>query len=271
VPTYNWGAKIGKTDAQWVADDSDLPTIDITSAERDGRPFIVVSGSYSWDLTGEAAKRTHQIWTNLYTHMVSTDDLPVALSELEGRDLINDLEMSWPPTSYHGYIGEYPFGHHHGETLSAVDYEWMDPLSVPTRSAVWELLGENEYAPGDLETLSFVAPAPEFFGPAPGILHWNGRNGWIDTSGRLIAVLRHSVNVGQNELLIETEFLQAWLTAERKSLIWVENTGKDVYQEIGWSTSYPGALVRSQVRAWTPGQKLYTVSPGWQRIPAREG
>ncbi|WP_166998617.1 NACHT domain-containing protein [Paramicrobacterium fandaimingii] len=270
VPAYNWDAKIGRTDAQWVADDSDLPTIDVTSAERDGRPFIVVSGSYSWDLTGDATKRTHHVWTNLYTHVVSTDDLPIALGELEGRDLINDLGMSRLPTSYNGYVGEYPFGHHHGETLSVVEYEWTDPISVPTRPAVWELLGENEYAPGNLETISFDAPAPEFFGPAPGALHWNGRNGWTDASGRLIAVLRHSVSVGQNELLIDADFLRDWLTTERKSLIWVENTGKDVYREMGWGASHPGALVRSQVRAWTPGQNLRTVSPGWQRIPASE-
>jgi hypothetical protein len=270
VPVYNWDAKIGKTDAQWVADDSDLPTIDVTSAERDGRPFIVMSGSYSWDLTGDTTKRTHQVWTNLYTHVVSTDDLPVALGDLEGRDLINGLGMSRLPTSYNGYVGEYPFGHHHGETLNVVENEWTDPLTVPTRPAAWELLGENEYAPGDLETISFDAPAPEFFGPAPGILHWNGRNGWTDASGRLIAVLRHSVNVSHNELLMDADFLQDWLTAERKSLIWVENTGKDVYREMGWGTSYPGALVRSQVRAWTPEQDLRTVLPGWQRIPARE-
>jgi hypothetical protein len=270
VPAYNWDAKIGRTDAQWVADDSDLPTIDVTSAERDGRAFIIVSGSYSWVLTGDNTKRTHHIWTNLYTHLVSTEDLPVALGELEGRDLINELGMSRLPMSYNGYVGEYPFGHHHGATLRVMEHEWTDPLSVPSRPAVWELLGENEYAPGNLETISFDAPAPEFFGPTPGALHWNGRNGWTDTSGRLIAVLRHSVNVGQNELLIDTDFLQDWLTAERMSLIWVENTGKDVYREIGWGTSHPGALVRSQVRAWTPGQDLRTVSPGWQRIPASD-
>lgn len=270
VPVYDWDVKIGRADAQWVADDSDLPTIDVTSAERDGRPFIVVSGSYSWDLTGDTTKRTHQVWTNLYTHLVSTDDLSVALGELEGRDLINDLGMSRLPMSYNGYVGEYPFGHHHGETLSVMEHEWTDPLGVPTRPAVWELLGENEYAPGNLETISFNAPAPEFFGPAPGTLHWNGRNGWIDANGLLIAVLRHSVNVSQNELLVDAEFLRDWLTAERKSLIWVENTGKDVYREICGSRSYPGALVRSQVRAWTPGQDLRTVSPGWQRIPAHD-
>ncbi|UYQ78208.1 ATP-binding protein [Glutamicibacter sp. JL.03c] len=269
VPAYNWNAKNGRTDASWVADDSDLPTIDITSAERDGIPFIVLSGSYTWDLIDDNNKRTHTVWSNLYAHFVSTDDLSIAHGELEKQDLINDLDMSRLPMSYNGYVGEFPFGHHHGETLHVVDYEWTNPLSVPTRPAIWELRGENEYAPGNLETISFDAPAPEFFGATPGALHWNGRNGWTDTSGRLIAVLRHSIDVGQNELLMEKDFLQTWLTTEQKSLIWVENTGKDVYREIGWSTYYPGALVRSQVRTWIPGKDVQTLAPGWQRIPSR--
>ena len=258
------------TDAQWVADDSDLPTIDVASAKRDGRPFVVVSGSYSWDLTDDTEKRTHQVWTNLYTHLVRTGDLPAALGELEGRDLINDLGVSRLPMSYNGYVGEYPFGHHHGETLGVMEHEWTDPLSVPTRPAVWELLGENEYAPGNLANISFNAPAPDFFGAAPGRLHWNGRNGWTEASGRLIAALRHSVNVGQNELLIDADFLRDWLATEQKSLIWIENTGKDVYRDMGSSRSHPGSLVRSQVRAWTPGHDLQVVAPGWQRIAARD-
>jgi hypothetical protein len=270
VPSYDWEAMAKRTDAQWVADDSDLPSIDVASAEHDGRPFVVLSGSYSWDRTDDTNKRTHNVWTNLCTHLVRTEDLSVALSELEGRDLINDLEMSRLPMSYNGYVGEYPFGHHHGETLNAVDHERADPISIPTRPAVWELLGENEYAPGNLETISFDAPAPEFFGPAPGTLRWNGRNGWADPTDRLVAVLRHSVNLGQNELLIDSNWLQKWLAAEDKSLIWVENTGKDAYRELGRSKAYPGALVRSQVRAWTPGIDLRTITPGWQRIPARE-
>ncbi|TFC50844.1 hypothetical protein E3O47_07500 [Cryobacterium sp. TMT2-17-1] len=270
VPFYDWEAMTGRTDAQWVADDSDLPSIDVTSAENDGHSFTVLSGSYGWDLTDDTNKRTHQVWTNLYTHLVDTQDLPVALDELEGLDLINRLNMSRLPGSHDGYVGEYPFGHHHGATLHVTEHEWTDPLSVPTRPAVWELLGESEYAPGNLKTISFDAPAPEFFGPAPGNLHWNGRNGWTNATGRLIAVLRHSVNVGQNELLIDTGWLQEWLSAQQKSLIWVENTGKDVYKEMGWSASNPGALVRSQVRAWTPGSNTRTIPPGWQRIPARE-
>ena len=108
------------------------------------------------------------------------------------------------------------------------------PVSVPTTPASWDILGEYEYATGNHVTISIDAPAPEFFGPAPGNLHWNGRNGWTDTTtGQLVAVLRHTVNTSQNELLLDAAWLENWLTTEQKSLIWVENTGKDVYRGMG--------------------------------------
>ncbi|WP_124566141.1 hypothetical protein [Rhodococcus sp. KBW08] len=53
-----------------------------------------------------------------------------------------------------------------------------------------------------------------------GNLRWNGRNGWTDTNtGQLVASLRHTVNAGRNELLIERNWLETWLTTEKKSLI----------------------------------------------------
>ena len=271
VPSYDWEARHGRTDAQWVADDSDLPTINARTANYARRPFIVLSGSYSWDLTGDSSERTHRIWTNLSTHLVETEDLTTALGELEGRDLTSSFEMSRLPESHDGYVGEWPFGHHHGVTLHDVEHERTDPLSTPIRSAVWELLGEYEYAPDNMTSISFDAPAPEFFGTTPGNLHWNGSNGWADLNGRMVAILRHSVNESDNELLVDAEFLQAWLTSERKSLIWIQKTGKDVLGRVGWGASYPGALVRSLVSAWTPGSDVITVAPGWQRVPARNG
>jgi hypothetical protein len=200
--------------------------------------------------------------------MVNTTDLPAALAELEGRDLLGH-DISNSPRTNDGYLGEFPYGHHHGETIHVVNHESHEPLGVPTQPAAWDILGEYEYAPGDHETISLAAPAPEFFGPAPGNLHWNGRNGWTDNTGQLIAVLRHTVNAGQNELLVEAAWLEQWLTAEEKSLIWVENTGKDVYSGIGGGDTHPGRLTRSQVRSWTPGSAMQTRTPGWQRLPAR--
>lgn len=268
VPAYDWAPAIGTTDAQWVADDTDLPTIALADTEYEGRPFIVLSGYYEWNDGAESSKRTRGIWTHLYAHMVNTADLPTALAELEGRDLLGH-DMSDFPQTNDGYVGEFPYGHHHGGTIHAVNHDSRHPLTVPTQPAAWDILGEYEYAPGYHETISLPAPAPELFGPAPGNLHWNGRNGWTDNAGKLTSLLRHSVNAGQNELLIDAVWLEQWLTAERKSLMWVENTGKDVYRGFSGGHAYPGSLTRSQIRFRTAESTIQTLQPGWQRIPAR--
>ncbi len=267
VPTYDWTPTTGQTDAQWIADDTDLPTIAVTDAEHEGRPFIVLSGFYDWNNGSSETERTRAIWTHLHSHLVATADLPAALTQLEGRDLLG-TDVCRSPETHDGYVGEFPYGHHHGEAIHLVNYESDEPLTVPTRPATWHILGEYEFAPGNQETISLDAPAPEFFGPGPGNLHWNGRDGWTDNTGRLIASVRHTANTGQNELLIDATWLKEWLTAEQKSLVWVENTGKDAYRGFGGGRTHPGRLTRSLVHSWTPGSIASTSAPGWGHIPA---
>jgi hypothetical protein len=269
VPTYDWTPTTGKTDAQWVADDTDLPTIALTEAEHEGQPFFVLSGYYEWNNGTDSSKRTRGIFTHLYAHLINTADLPAASVELEGRDLLGH-GISNRPQTHDGYVGEFPYGHHHGETIHTINHESSHPLGVPTQPAAWDILGEYEYAPGGYETISLMAPAPEFFGAAPGNLHWNGRNGWTDNTGKLTAVLRHTVKAGQNELLVDAGWLEQWLTAEQKSLVWVENTGKDVYRGFGGGRAHPGALTRSQVRSRATGGAMQTSPPGWYRLAARD-
>lgn len=269
VPGYDWYPTFAKTDADWIADDTDLPDIAVTEAAFEGRTHIVLSGSYNWNNDPDSTKRTRGIWTHLCTHLVATQDLATAVSELEERDLCG-ASITNNPQVHHGYVGEFPYGHHHGEGLHVMRHEWTEPLSVPTQPAAWSLLGEYGYAPGDQSTISLDMPAPEFFGLAPGNLRWNGRNGWTDHAGQLVATVRHAVNAGQNELLVNAEWLERWLTAEQKSLIWIENTGKDAYRGPGGGGrgSHPGRLTRSQVRFWTPGGSMQTAAPGWYGIAA---
>ena len=269
VPTYDWAPTVDKLDTQWVADETDLPNIAANAASHNGRSFVVLAGYYEWNNGSGLSKPTRSIWTHLYTHLVDTENLPAALAGLEGRDLIGH-EVSNFPRTHDGYVGEFPYGHHHGETVHAITHESRDPLSVPTRPAAWDILGEYEYAPGNHETISLVAPAPDFFGQAPGDLHWDGRHGWTDKDNALVAVLRHSVKAGKNELLIDAGWLEKWLAAKQKSLIWVENTGKDVHRGLSATGPYPGALTRSQVHSSATGRDKQSSQPGWQRIPARD-
>ncbi|WP_340539961.1 ATP-binding protein [Nocardioides sp. GXZ039] len=267
VPGYNWTPTFDKTDAEWIADDTDLPTVAVNEATVDGRRFVVLSGTYDWTNATDTTDRTRGMWTHVYPHLVATADLPTAITELENRDLTG-IDLARPPQLHQGYVGEYPYGHHHGEALNIIDHEWREPLSVPTRPAAWDILGEYEYAPDELRTISLDVPAPDFFGPTPGNLHWNGRNGWTDDNGQVVAVLRHTVNAGRNELLVDADWLEQWLTAEKTSLIWVQNTGKEVYRGFSAGRTTPGALSRSLVQSWTPGGDVQTATPGWYRLPA---
>ena len=269
VPEYDWLSVTDRNDATWVADDTDLPSVAVAEATRNGCPFIVLSGYYVWKDERED-NSSRQVWNLVYSHFVDTVDLPTAVAELEGKDLTgHDLRRS--PQTSDGYVGEYPYGHHHGYMRNLIDHESRQALSVATAPASWEILGEYEYAAGNHYTISFDAPAPELFGPGPGNLRWNGRNGWVDTAtGKLVAVLRHTVNSAQNELLIDSTWIEGWLTDNRKSLIWIENTGKDViYRGMRSGGNYPGALTRSLIHTWTPGSPRQTAAPGWDRIPAR--
>lgn len=268
VPAYDWAATITRTDADWIVDDTDLPDVAVNEACFEGRPHIVLSGTYDWTNDPTINEYTRRIWTNLNTHLVATEDLATAVNELAGRDLL-DEPLTYNPETHHGYVGEFPYGHHHGVDLHVKRHEWTEPLTVPSQPVAWHLLGEYEYAPSGQDIISLDMPAPVFFGPAPGELHWNGRNGWTDHTGRLVATVRHTVNAGQNELLAEANWLERWLTAKRKSLIWIENTGKDAYGDLSTGgSSHPGRLTRSQVRFWTPGGNIQTAAPGWDRTAA---
>ncbi|MGH1347606.1 MAG: hypothetical protein ACRBN8_38975 [Nannocystales bacterium] len=267
VPGYDWAPASGNTDAEWIVDDTDLPTIAVTDAVFDGRQFVVLSGTYDWTNVTDTGKPARRIWIHLVPHLVATPDLPAALGEVEGRDLLGH-ELSRCPLMPDGYVGEYPYGHHHGESIHVKQHEWREPLGVPTSPAAWDILGEYEYAPGNQHRISLDAPAPEFFGPVPGDLRWNGRNGWSDKNDQIIAVVRHTNNTGQNELLIDAIWLEQWLVGEKKSLIWVESTAKEAFRGLGGKT-HPGRLTRSQVHSWAPGRDAQTSAPFWDRLPAR--
>lgn len=158
VPTYDWTPTTTKTDADWIADETDIPNIDITNAALDERPHTVIDGTYEWTNATDDIKRSRIIWTHLNAILVRTEDLASAINELDGRDL-NGHDVTRGPELYHGYIAEFPYGHHHGEDIHLIHHEWSEPLSVPTRPASWGLRGEYEYAPGDQSGISLDAPA----------------------------------------------------------------------------------------------------------------
>ena len=216
VPGYDWAATADKTDALWVADDTDLPTVAVNEAEYDGRPFIVMSGTYDWNNAGDDdySKRTRGMRTHLYSHLVTTTDLPTALTELEGRDLLGQAISNSPQTS-DGYVGEFPYGHHHGEMLHVIDHESSQPLSVPTTPAAWDILGEYGYARGTTKPSPSTYLLPSSSAPGAASSTGTAVTAGPNHTGQLVAVLRHTVNAGQNELLIAAAWLETGSLTKR--------------------------------------------------------
>lgn len=267
VPEYDWRPAMEAAEADWIADGTDFPHIAFEAPMLDGRPHLVLSGAYTWLREDSSSSRQRRIWTSVYSHLVATVDLAAVIDELRQRDLVGH-PVAESTYVYDGYVGDFPYGHHHERWLHLVRHEWTEPLSVVSRRATWDFLGEHEYAPDELKTISLDVPAPEFFGSAPGGLRWNGRNGWVEETGLQVATVRH-VGRGQNELLMDTDWLGRWLTAERMSLVLIENSAKEAYGGIGDASNYPGRHTRSQVHSWTPGEDLRTATPGWNHTGAR--
>ncbi|GGS83922.1 hypothetical protein GCM10010176_029440 [Nonomuraea spiralis] len=132
VPIYDWAPTVAKTGAEWIADETDLP--DVHEAVFDGRPSIVLSGTYKWDNGPDITKSTRGVWTHVYTHLVATQDLATAISELQGRDLLGQ-SIADNPEMRHGYAGEFPFGHHHGRGLHVMRHEWRQVQGHGERGA----------------------------------------------------------------------------------------------------------------------------------------
>lgn len=268
VPAYDWSVVANAADPDWVADDSDLPEIAVDAAAADGRPHVVLTGSYEWADARQADESSRRIWCTVTSLLVSASDLTAVMAELDGKDLAGD-DLLRTPMFNEGFVGEYPFGHHHGADWHVIDHERTQRLSAPTSPANCDLLGEYEYAPDELSKVSLDAPGREFFGPAPGALRWEGRSGWVDESGQVIAQARHVQGDRHNELLIDAAWLDQWLSDHDMALVWLELTGKDVYGGLRLSRSTPGRLMRTLARSSIANGSIGRAEPGYTRVPAR--
>lgn len=250
VPPYAWADVANSNDEDWVADDSDLPDIAVDGAGDSVSPHVVLSGSYEWEGPEQANGCRRRIWTHVATVLVHTSDLSALIAELDGRNLAGH-EVFRGPMYMSGFVGEYPYGHHNAATQHVIDYEAAPMFSVPTLRGTYDILGEYEYAPDDLEPVSLPAPAPKMFPPPPGSLRWDGRSAWVDSSGRLVASTRRALGGGgEDELTIDRSWLDEWLRVNDLAVVWIEMAGKDVYSDrFDYS---PGRLLSSRVRYQDP-------------------
>ena len=268
VPPYDWEQAADTADEDWIADDSDLPDIAIDDI-GDTRTQFLLTGSYQWEAPGQASGDSRVIWANITALLVKPGDMPTLYAELSGQDLAGH-DLFRVPQLTSGFIGEYPYGHHYAAELREVDQDDRQLFSVPTAPATYDLLGEYEYAPDDLDGISLAAPAPVMFGPTPGALRWDGQSSWVSSDGLVIASAPH-VPGSRKELTIDRAWLTDWLQANALDIIWVEAIGKDVHTGRRNGSYTPGRLMRTRVRYRDPAGHITHLEPGYYRLDARDG
>ena len=268
VPPYDWAQAADTTDEDWIANDSDLPDLAVDNI-GDTRTQFLITGSYQREAPGQTSGDRRVIWANIAALLVKPGDMPTLHAELSGRDLAGH-DLFRVPQLTSGFIGEYPYGHHYAAELREVDQDDRQLFSVPTAPATYDLLGEYEYAPDDLDGISLAAPAPVMFGSAPGTLRWDGQSSWASSDGLIIASAPH-VPGSRKELTIDRTWLTDWLQANALDVIWVEAIGKDVHTGRRDGSYTPGRLMRTRVRYRDPAGHITHLEPGYFRLGARDG
>ena len=268
VPPYDWAQAADTTDEDWIANDSDLPDIAVENI-GDTRTQFLITGSYQWEAPGRDKRRPQgHLGEHRSPARQARRHADPARRTFRPGSAGHDLFRVPQLTS--GFIGEYPYGHHYAAELREVDQDDRQLFSVPTAPATYDLLGEYEYAPDDLDGISLAAPAPVMFGSAPGTLRWDGQSSWASSDRLIIASAPH-VPGSRKELTIDGAWLTDWLQANALDVIWVEAIGKDVHTGRRDGSYTPGRLMRTRVRYRAPEVTSRTSNPGtsaWTRVTA---
>lgn len=140
-------------------------------------------------------------------------------------------------------------------------------FSVATRVPTRRIIGEYTTSPGP--SPSVVMLAPEFLGPAPGSLHWDGRRVWRDPDGDPVAFVHHVFAGGENQLTVNAAWLYKWLAERDEPIVWLEGTAKDVPRDRP-SRDSPGRLLRSRVHYRTEDGGFAHLPPVFNRVPPRD-
>ncbi|MEU3747219.1 MULTISPECIES: hypothetical protein [Streptomyces] len=263
VPSYDWESfDQAASPGEWIADEGDLPEIPV-DVNASLTPKVVLAGTYEWRREGEPKNNCPTIWAHLVSLLVKKQDLDVLLAELTGEDLAEYVSSASGAMYTDGFVGEYPFGQHYVAEAHVRAHEHEEPFSVVTLPTTFALLGEYEYSP--TSQISLIAPSPRLFGPAPGQLRWDGARTWRDAAGQSIATVRKVFGGGQNELLIDRAWLDAWLGDQDMTLVWLELLGKDILRT-SLNDESPGRLVRSQARYRTDDGQVDFLPSSYDRI-----
>ena len=220
--SVDFGASASLIDEEWVAIESDVPTLEDMVALRDDgdqtwRP-LVVCPSWSGEREGNSKSgRYRRVSILVFGYLVSEDALPSAYGVLCKRNFFG----RWMPEGRnwtYGFLGEYPWAMHFDDDAEdGYGAGGSDPLAGYV--ACWgEIQAGWEYDASMAGSFGMIVPSREFF--SCGELCWDGRDGFGIPGGRPVFRDPSVTNGGIAALLADAGGLLDRLKAMKSCLVW---------------------------------------------------
>ena len=202
---------------EWTARYLDMPNTSAMLSERldeAGKRWIVLEGYPGW------SSKSRRIWLHLHSYLIPTAERDSCWEWLQKQNFMG----RWMPegTSFHeGFVGEYPWGI--SFNLYEDSYLLHDGLRqkkppcqmIPTSNS---LSVSYEYNAYEEESISIHLPARCFFDDHS--LRWNRASGYLSADGQLRFFDPSVVEPGPSALLVDSDFLQDFLSKHNLSIVW---------------------------------------------------
>jgi len=224
---YDFAAVSALSDGEWL-DAKDFPdSAAMLKVEdpRERREWLVLEAYPRWSSRGdgEDGYPYRQIWMQVRSYLVPRRDYEKCWEWLRRQNFMG----RWMPEGFEihgGFLGEYPWGLPFVHFLEEAYFE--QPFGERGRSrtlcrmlptAHW-VSCNHQFDAYQEDAISILVPAEIFF--SGNNLHWNSLSGYQSDTGKLCFNYPATVEVGPAALLVDSEYLLAFLEKNDWVLAW---------------------------------------------------
>lgn len=211
-----------KADEEWALKNDDLPRLEklLQPLEHDDSKWQLLLGFPEWDAGNSENKWDtpfRDVWLHVCSYVVPTSWASRAFKSINGRNFFG----RWMPESAtysNSFAGEYPWSI---AFRDEPDWSYIhESLKVPGGPLpAWEDISVGwEYDATLPETYHIHVPSRRFF--AANDLHWNGADGYTNTSGKMVFADPSIREAGPSGLVADGAELRKRLKDCGLSMIW---------------------------------------------------
>jgi hypothetical protein len=221
--TVDLAASANLTDSAWAKKHDDIPSLGdlLRPVQNQGIEWLLLNGYLGWDSRpdGSHSSRPYRdLWIHVRGYLLDSETSEKGFTSIAGRNFF----QRWMPEGaswLHGFAGEYPWG-----TAFNVEPEWYhsrgsnSALPCNFTPICSEVVAEWEYDSSLPRYPRINVPARVLF--EPGDLWWNGKDGFLDKTGRTLFRSPNVSEGGPSALIADRDEFRERLARLKKRIVW---------------------------------------------------